>query len=55
MEIKNKDYSETKKRYNSSLSTFQISKELHNNVKEYCRKHSLKIREFLEKLISNNI
>lgn len=46
------DYS---KKYNSKLSTFQINKDIHLKVKEYCLKNNLKIREFLENLISKNI
>lgn len=46
------DYS---KKYNSKLSTFQIDKELHSKVKEYCKLNNLGIREFLENLIKNNI
>lgn len=43
------------KKYNSNLSTFQINKELHKKVKEYCELNNLKVREFLEKIIINNI
>lgn len=46
------DYS---KKYNSTLSTFQVSKELHNRVKEYCVLNGLKIREFLESIIESSI
>lgn len=46
------DYS---KKYNSKLSTFQIDKELHTRVKEYCANNKLKIRDFLEELIAKNI
>ena len=46
------DYS---KKYNGKLSTFQIDKELHNKVKEYCLINNLKVRNFLEKLIIDKI
>jgi hypothetical protein len=46
------DYS---KKYNSNLSTFQISKDLHKRVKEYCELNGFKVRDFLEKIIMNNI
>lgn len=46
------DYS---KKYNSKLSTFQISKEIHMEVKEFCEKNNLKVREFLEKIIKSNL
>jgi len=46
------DYS---RKYNSNLSTFQISKELHREVKEYCENNNIKIREFIETILKNNI
>lgn len=46
------DYS---KKYNSKLSTFQISKEIHQKVKEYCDTNNLKVKEFLESIIVNSI
>ena len=46
------DYS---KKYNSKLSTFQISKDIHNEVKIFCEKNGYKVREFLEKIIKENI
>lgn len=52
---KNDKYLESKRKYNSSLSTFQISKELHQQVKEYCKLKGIKVKDFLEKVISKNI
>jgi hypothetical protein len=52
---KNNKYLESKRIYNSKLSTFQISKELHNKVKEYCKENNIKVKEFLEKLITDKI
>lgn len=46
------DYS---KKYNSTLSTFQIDKILHTQVKEYCKSKNLGIREFLENIIRESI
>jgi hypothetical protein len=46
------DYS---KKYNSKLSTFQIDKILHSQVKEYCKLNNIGIREFLEKIIKEKI
>jgi len=46
------DYS---KKYNSKLSTFQIDKILHSEVKEYCKNKNLGIREFLEGIIRKSI
>ena len=37
-------YIQQKKEYNSKLSTFQISKELHKKVKEHCRKEKINVR-----------
>ncbi len=49
----------SKKRYNSKLSTFQISKDLHRIVKEYCKNKDIKVKDFLEESIKykldNNI
>jgi hypothetical protein len=44
-----------KKEYNSKLSTFQISKETHKRVKEYCTKNNLRLRDFIEKILIKNI
>lgn len=55
---KNKKYESdilAKRKYNNGLSTFQISKELHNKVKEYCKKNNIKIKDFLETTIMNKI
>jgi hypothetical protein len=52
---KNDKYSETKRKYNSTLSSFQISKELHMKVKEYCNKNNLKVKDFLENIILKNL
>jgi hypothetical protein len=54
MEI-NKKYSETKRKYNSTLSSFQISKELHKKVKDHCKNNGLKVKDFLEEVIKNSI
>mgnify|MGYP003335551559 CR=1 FL=1 len=52
---KNDKYLETKRKYNSTLSTFQISKELHQKVKVHCKKNNLKVKDFLENLILKNL
>lgn len=52
---KDKKYLETKRKYNSTLSTFQISKELHKEVKEYCKSNNLKVKDFLEEIIKKSI
>lgn len=45
----------SKKRYNSNLSSFQISKILHNDVKDFCKRNNLNIKDFLEKIIIENL
>lgn len=52
---KNEKYIQQKREYNSKLSTFQISKEIHKKVKEYCTKEKIKVRDFIEKLLLENI
>jgi hypothetical protein len=52
---KNEKYIQQKREYNSKLSTFQISKELHRKVKDYCNKKGIKVRDFIEKLLIENI
>jgi|LauGreDrversion4_2_1035121.scaffolds.fasta_scaffold237060_2 hypothetical protein len=52
---KNEKYIETKRKYNSNLSTFQISKELHKSVKEYCKSRNIKVKDFLEEIIKKSI
>jgi len=54
MEKKDK-YLQTKRIYNSTLSTFQISKDLHKKVKEHCKSNNIKVKDFLEEIISKNI
>lgn len=54
MEIK-KDYKESKKKYNSNLSTFQISKELHKKIKDHCKTNGLSVKDFLEEIILKNL
>lgn len=48
---KNEKYIQQKREYNSNLSTFQISKDIHKKVKEYCNREKIKVRDFIEKLL----
>ena len=50
-----KNYKETKQKYNSDKTFIQISKKLHIKLKEYCKINNIKIGIFIEKLISDNI
>jgi len=52
---KNQNYILQKKEYNSKLSTFQISKEIHKKVKDYCGREKIKVRDFIENLLVNNL
>jgi len=45
---KNEKYIEQKREYNSKLSTFQISKETHKIIKEFCKEKKLKVKDFIE-------
>ncbi len=52
---KSEKYLESKRKYNSNLSSFQISKDLHKKVKEHCKNNNIKIKEFLEDSILKNL
>ena len=41
----------SKKNYNSDKTFIQISKELHNRVKEHCKDNDIKVKDFIEKII----
>ena len=46
---------DSRKKYNSMNSTFQISKDLHKKVKDYCKEKNINVKEFLERIIENQI
>lgn len=46
------DYS---KKYNAGLSSFQISKELHQQLKEFLKDKNLTIRQWIEEVIKKEI
>jgi hypothetical protein len=48
-------YKEIKKKYNSDKTFVQISKDLHKKVKDHCKLKGIKVKDFLEDLISKNI
>lgn len=50
-----KKYSMSKKNYNFDKTFLQISKDVHKKMKDYCILHDIKMKDFLEKLIINNI
>lgn len=45
----------SKKNYNSDKTFVQISKELHQQVKDHCKNNDLKVKDFLEESISKNL
>ena len=45
----------SKKKYNSNKTFVQISKELHQKVKDYCKTNNLKVKDFLEEIIKKSI
>jgi predicted HicB family RNase H-like nuclease len=48
-------YKQTKKKYNSDKTFVQISKELHQKLKEHCKESGISVKYFLENLITKNI
>lgn len=45
----------SKKNYNSDKTFVQISKELHQKVKDHCKTNGLKVKDFLEEVIKKSI
>ena len=45
----------SKKNYNSDKTFIQISKDLHQKVKKHCEENNLKVKDFLEKVLIENI
>ncbi len=45
----------SKKSYNSDKTFVQISKELHKKVKDYCKNNNIKVKDFLEDIISKGL
>ncbi len=50
-----KNYKETKKNYNSDKTFIQISKDLHLKIKMKCKENGIKVKDYLEKIIKENI
>lgn len=53
--VKKEKYSIKRKEYNSDKTFVQIKKTTHSKLKDYCKNNNLKIKDFLESLINNNI
>ncbi len=45
----------SKKNYNSDKTFVQISKELHKKIKDHCKDNGLKVKDFIEEVISKSI
>ncbi len=54
MERKEK-YSIKRKEYNSDKTFVQIKKITHVKLKDFCKANNIKIKDFLEKIILDNI
>lgn len=52
---KNNKYLETKRIYNSRLSSFQITKDLHSRIKDFCKRNNLKVRSFIEQTLNEKL
>jgi hypothetical protein len=53
--VNKEKYELKRKEYNADKTFVQISKELHKKIKEHCKENGLKIKEFLEEVISKSI
>jgi predicted DNA binding CopG/RHH family protein len=53
--VNKEKYELKRKEYNSDKTFVQISKELHKKIKEHCKENGLKIKDFLEEVISKSI
>ena len=53
--VNNNKYAIKRKEYNSNRTFVQISKEIHKKMKDHCIENSLKIKDFLEKIIIDSI
>lgn len=45
----------SKKNYNSDKTFVQISKEIHQKVKDHCKLNNIKVKDFLENLINKSL
>lgn len=52
---KNEKYAQQKKEYNSNKTFVQISKDLHKKIKLHCENNNIKVKDFLEDIISKSI
>lgn len=45
----------SKKKYNSDKTYIQISKDVHHSLKNYCEVNKISMKDYLEKIIKDNI
>ena len=45
----------SKKNYNSDKTFIQISNDLHQKVKKHCEDNKIKVKDFLERVIIENL
>lgn len=55
MDKKFKNHKERRKLYNSDKTSIQIYKTTHEKIKKYCELNNLKIKNFIEEIISKSI
>jgi predicted HicB family RNase H-like nuclease len=53
--VNREKYALKRKEYNSDKTFVQISKELHKKIKEHCKNKGIKVKDFLENIISESI
>lgn len=53
--VKKEKYAVKRKEYNSDKTFVQIKKDIHSMLKTYCKDNNIKIKDFLEKIILENI
>ena len=53
--VKKEKYTLKRKEYNSDKTFVQIKKDLHVKLKSFCITNNIKIKDFLEKIIIDNI
>lgn len=53
--VEKEKYAVKRKEYNSDKTFVQIKKDTHSKLKKYCKDNNIKIKDFLEKVILDNI
>jgi len=53
--VNSEKYAIKRKEYNADKTFVQISKDLHKKIKEHCKNNNLKVKDFLEKTITEKL